>query len=334
MFAVGLLLLGLLMQVQLPSSSAFVFLPGKHATPHQHYETPKIEMTLSTMELFASSRPVIDYFKNENLESLLSKQDAMAIIQELLSNDALLDDSQEILSKNWDSLEKVLQKEDRTIKTILGLRTTDRLLTSIESIDGYDPDAVKTFLGSDAVNMLFAKVLYDAIFEFLQRVDIFGNIIGNLPILGPIRNQIIIETKKSLDRSLGPLVQQFLGTYTKIAVNQGIAFVLSPSNTKAFAKANVKLVASLLDRPVNTLVPTMTTSGDGFSQKLRDDVFGYIRGLEPADLDVYVDWVYDLVGDKCVVDFVNVDKVLDASPTLQATLDSIWTKASNAAVVN
>jgi hypothetical protein len=29
-----------------------------------------------------------------------------------------------------------------------------------------------------------------------------------------------------------------------------------------------------------------------------------------------------------------VDKVLDASPTLQATLDSIWTKASNAAVVN
>ncbi|KAI2508410.1 hypothetical protein MHU86_6084 [Fragilaria crotonensis] len=251
----------------------------------------------SKLALGASSRPVIDYFKNENLESLLPKQDAISIIRELLSNDALLDDSQEILSKNWDSLEKVWQKEDRTVRAILGPKTTERLLNSIESINGYDPDAVKTFLGSDAVNMLFAKVLYDAIFEFLQRVDVFGNIIGNLPIL----------------------------------VNQGIAFVLSPSNTKAFAKANVKLVASLLDRPINSLLPT---SGNGFSQKLRDDVFGYIRGLEPADLDVYVDWVYDVVGDKCVVDFVNVDKVLDASPTLQATLDSLWTKAANAAVVN
>ena len=330
MYSACLLVLGLFVLAQLRLSVAFVP-PCRHRTPHQCCQTHMADgKSNMAPPMRASSRPVINYFKNENLESLLSKQDAMAIIRELISNDALLDDSQEILSKNWDSLEKVLRKEDRTVRAILGPKTTDRLLNSIESINGYDPDAVKTFLGSDAVNMLFAKVLYDAIFEFLQRVDIFGNIIGNLPILGPIRNQIILETKKSLDRSLGPLVQQFLGTYTKIAVNQGIAFVLSPSNTKAFAKANVKLVASLLDRPINTLLPA---SGTGFSQKLRDDIFGYIRALEPADLDVYVDWVYDLVGDKCVVDFVNVDKVLDASPTLQATLDSLWTKAATAAVV-
>jgi hypothetical protein len=270
----------------------------------------------------ATFRPVIDYFKGEPLESLLPKQDAIAIIHELVSNGALINDSEDVLISNWESLKQKLMKEDRSVGAILGKNTTDRLLKSIETIDGYDPDAVKTFLGSEAVNMLFAKVLYDAIFEFLNKVDVFGNIIGKLPIIGPIRKQIVAETKKSLDRTLGPLVQQFLGTYTKIAVNQGIAFVLSPANTKQFANANVNLVASILERPVNTLLPPAE-----MSNKLRADAFEYIRNLEPTELDQYVDWVYDFVGDKSVESVVNVDQVLEASPTLQRTLDSLWTRA-------
>lgn len=321
MILTGLLLLALL-SCLVPASHSFVL-------PCPSFDGQGRTFARSRILIRASSRPVIEYFQRETLESLLPKHDVIAIINELVSNNALIDDSEQVLTKNWDSLEKVLREESRSVKVVLGQKTTERLLKSIESINGYDPDAVKTFLGSDAVNMLFAKVLYDAIFEFLQRVDIFGNIIGNLPILGPIRNQIVIETKKSLDRSLGPLVQQFLGTYTKIAVNQGIAFVLSPTNTKAFANANVKLVSSLLDRPINALVPP-----SDMSQKLKDDVFAYIRNLEPSELDQYVDWVYDLVGDKSVQDLVNVDKVLDASPTLQATLDSLWTKASNAAAAS
>lgn len=318
MILIDLLLLALLLG-QVPPSNSFA-----PPCPEFHSQVPTLAKT--RIPTRASSRPVIEYFQKETLEALLPKESVVAIINELVSNNALIDDSEQVMTKNWDSLEKVLREESRTVKVVLGQKTTERLLKSIESINGYDPDAVKTFLGSDAVNMLFAKVLYDAIFEFLQRVDIFGNIIGNLPILGPIRNQIVIETKKSLDRSLGPLVQQFLGTYTKIAVNQGIAFVLSPTNTKAFANANVKLVSSLLDRPINALLPPTD-----MSKKLKDDVFAYIRNLEPSDLDLYVDWVYDLVGDKSLQDLVNVDKVLDASPTLQATLDSLWTKASNAA---
>jgi hypothetical protein len=278
---------------------------------------------------FASFRPVVNTFKYESLDILLPKQDAIRILQELLSDKNLLEDSIAILSQNWDSLERKLTTEDRSLQVVLGDKSTERLLRSIEGMkNGYDPDAVKTFLGSDAVNLLFAKILYDAIFEFLRRVDILGNIVGTLPILGPIRNQILVELKKTLDRSLGPLVQQFLGTYTKIAVNQGIAFVLSPSNNKEFAKANVKLVKSLLDRPINSFFFSTTS---GFSQKAKEEIIGFIRTVEPSDLDIYVDWIYDTLGDKCVMDFVNIDQVLDASPTLQNRLDTLWLKALNAA---
>lgn len=44
-----------------------------------------------------------------------------------------------------------------------------------------------------------------------------------------------------------------------------------------------------------------------------------IKGAE--ELEDYVTFVYDLVGDKRVGDGVNVDLVLSASPTLQRTLD-------------
>ena len=41
------------------------------------------------------------------------------------------------------------------------------------------------------------------IFEFIQRVDIIGATVNKLPIIGPIRQQIIQEFKKSIDQVLG-----------------------------------------------------------------------------------------------------------------------------------
>ena len=41
-------------------------------------------------------------------------------------------------------------------------------------------------------------ILYEGIFEFLRKVDIIGNIINRLPIIGPIRVAIMKEFKSSL----------------------------------------------------------------------------------------------------------------------------------------
>ena len=128
-----------------------------------------------------------------------------------------------------------------------------------------------------------------------------------------------------MDKTLGPLVQSFLRGYTKVAVLEASDFVMSPSNRKAFGNANVRLVSSVLDRPLNSLLPP-----SDMTEKLRTDVFDYIRKLEAKDLEEYATFIYDILGDKSLDSAFNVNRVLDASPTLERTIDNIWTKALNA----
>lgn len=278
----------------------------------------------SMFRLQESIRPAIDWVKSESFEDLVPRDDAQQIVAELLSDESLIDDSEKLVRANWGKLEQRLQSETRSIQELLGDETTDRLLKAVAKLNEYDPEAVKTFLESDAINNLFSRVLYDGIFEFFQRIDVFGNIINGLPIIGPIRKQIITETKKQLDRSLGPLVQNFLKTYTLIAVIQASDYILSPSNRNAFGSANQKLLQSVLGRPINSLLPP----GE-MSEKILASGFEYVRKAEGAQFETYIDWVYDLLGDKSVDGFVDTDRILDASPTLKKTLDKLWTKATD-----
>ena len=49
-----------------------------------------------------------------------------------------------------------------------------------------------------------------------------------------MRNKIRDEAKRSLDRTVGPLIKTFLQSYTKVAVLEASDFVLSPGNRKIF----------------------------------------------------------------------------------------------------
>jgi hypothetical protein len=112
----------------------------------------------------------------------------------------------------------------------------------------YDAQTVRTFLESDAINSLFTQLLYDAIFEFTTKFDILGNAVSNLPLLGPMRNQVLKESKRNMDRTLGPLLQRFLSGYTRVAIKQAVDFVVSEENASAFGKANARLVSYLLEK--------------------------------------------------------------------------------------
>jgi hypothetical protein len=272
-----------------------------------------------------SARPAITWFKEESLESLLPKDDLRAILSELLSDESFVDDSEDLFSRNWNKLESRLGDETRSLSELLGEQTTEQLLKAVKKIDEYDPETVRAFLSSTAINTLFSKILYDGIFEFFQKIDVFGQIINNLPIIGPIRKQIVTETKRQLDRSLGPLVQNFLATYTKIAVMQASDFILSPENRNAFGSANAKLVSSLLGRPVNSLLPPGDTG-----EKILAATFEYLRKVDSDDFDEYIDFIYGFAEDKSLDRLVNVDRLVDSSPTLQKTLDSFWTRAVEA----
>jgi hypothetical protein len=73
-----------------------------------------------------SAGAAIDWIKDENLESLLPKDDALAICNELLSNKSLIDDSEALVEENWDKIENRIRNENRSAKEILGEETTER----------------------------------------------------------------------------------------------------------------------------------------------------------------------------------------------------------------
>ena len=118
-------------------------------------------------------------------------------------------------------------------------------------------------------------MLYDAIFEFTTSIDIIGNAISKLPLLGPVRNQVLKESKRNMDRTLGPLLRQFLSGYTRVAIRQAVDFVVSKENASKFASANAKLVGYLLkERSVSAWIPE-----DKVLAEWRQDVWDYLVGL-------------------------------------------------------
>ncbi|KAL7468985.1 hypothetical protein ACHAXS_009217, partial [Conticribra weissflogii] len=218
-------------------------------------------------------RNIANHLAKQSLESLLTQSEANAIADELFfasngrSSPIFNDSSYERYVKYWNKLENRLREEtERTPADVLGKDLTNRILSSLRGDEDessanarrgrgraggsgkYDPQTVKTFLESEAVNSLFSKLLYDAIFEFTVKFDFIGNFISGLPLLGPVRNQVLKESKRQLDRTLGPLVQRFLSGYTRVAIRQAVDFVVSEENASAFGKANARLVGYLLEK--------------------------------------------------------------------------------------
>ena len=100
---------------------------------------------------------------------------------------------------------------------------------------------------------------YEGIFEFLQTADVIGNIISRLPIIGPIRQQILTTFKRELDRTLGSQVKDFLGSYSRLATEQLSVLILSEDNAKSFSSARRRLGEEVLKRSVSSLVPSDNT---------------------------------------------------------------------------
>jgi hypothetical protein len=296
----------------------------------------------------AEIRNILNHLSTQTLESLLSPSDAKLVYEELFfstsdneQSSIFNDETYQQYVKYWDKLGRKLREETRTPADLLGTDITNRILSFIrgEGDSGsrgggggsYDAQTVKAFLESDAINSLFTQLLYDAIFEFTTKFDILGNAISNLPLLGPVRNQVLKESKRNMDRTLGPLLRQFLSGYTRVAIRQAVDFVVSKENASAFGNANAKLVGYLLkERSVSAWIPD-----DKVLAEWRQDVWDYLVGLERGSdnqniINQSIDWVYDLVGDKCIDDAgVNVESIFDSSPTLEKNVALFWKRCQD-----
>jgi len=257
-----------------------------------------------------------DFIKDESLISFISKTDLILILEELKSNEQLWNDNKVNFDKYWIKLDEELRNENRRIDEIIGSSLTTKIIKTVQDIDIYDPVAVRAFLQTPAIELMISGILYEGIFEFLQKVDIIGSIINNLPIIGPIRQTIVKEFKNSLDKLLGPQIKIFLSTFNRVAVERMISFVLSTDNRKGLQVANKKLIENLLSRPVSSLVPNRESSN-----KLKEQLWSAIKEIPIKDISNIIDILYEQVGDKSISSFIDVDKILDTSSTARNILN-------------
>jgi hypothetical protein len=371
-----LLCMMMIMMMQLKSIEGFIaastytikrggFVPQPQLQRHSMidlYHTATTSLSLSSLSLsnnddndddsITTVRNVINWIQDESLDNIVSKDDAITICYELLNDKELINELEVFVTDNWDKIINKLLKRDakddnenekeqkQTLAQLIGTKTTEQLLDSIENIDLYsDSKTVNSFLESNAIQELFAQTLYDGIYEFFQTFDVFGNIISKLPVLGPIRNKIRDDLKKQLDNTLGPSLRNFLKGYTSIAIGRASTFILSDTNKKQFNKANKRLIESILYRPLSDLLEPLSSSNDSIV-KLRIEFFDYLRQLSSSDDDKdgddtdtdtiindYITFIYDIIGDKSIssVGF-DINRILDSSPTLESTSNQILQK--------
>eukprot|EP00751_Fragilariopsis_kerguelensis_P038320 CAMPEP_0170932822 /NCGR_PEP_ID=MMETSP0735-20130129/17175_1 /TAXON_ID=186038 /ORGANISM="Fragilariopsis kerguelensis, Strain L26-C5" /LENGTH=456 /DNA_ID=CAMNT_0011335301 /DNA_START=121 /DNA_END=1491 /DNA_ORIENTATION=- len=319
----------------------------------------------------SSTRRVIDWIQHESLEKIVSKEEAITICNELINDQDLLNDLETFFILNWDTvIQKGInytheKKNKGTLSQLLGVRTTERLLHSVENVDVFTNDSqlLSAFLESSAIQELFTQTLYDGIYEFFQTIDVFGNIISKLPVIGPIRNKLRDDVKQQLDRSLGPLVRNFLNSYTLVAIGRASTYIRSPTNRQQFGKVNVRIVESMIHRPIPDLLQPLllsnsnsksNSSSSSIVDKLCIEVFDYLRQLntnnnddsdEDNEAQLIINdsltFIYDIIGTRSIASIgkenegegeggtsLDLHRIFDSSPTLETTTNQFLQKLS------
>ena len=140
-----------------------------------------------------------------------------------------------------------------------------------------------------------------------------GNVVNSLPLIGPIRQQVTKELKRALDLVLGPQIKTFLASYSRVAVQRMIDFVLRDENKANFRTANRALADTLLQRSVSSLLPSAADSA-----KLRGKLIDYLWGLSEEDLQRVLDFVYDQFGSRRIGEVVDLAELVATSAAAEA----------------
>eukprot|EP01038_Epipyxis_sp_PR26KG_P005308 gene5308-7372_t len=266
----------------------------------------------SEEEIFTS---VFNWLNGVKINDIVAKVDLLNIISETRSNAPLLISMKQEFDKFFNYLEDIMKTEKRSTKDLIGSELSTKLLREIELIDIYEPSSVRSFLQTPVFESMIGGILYEGIFEFLQRVDILGNIVNQLPIIGPIRQTIIKEFKNNLDKTIGGQIKTFLSSFNKVAIGRMVDFILSPQNRASLSKANTRVVDSFLNRPINQLVVSKENS-----DRFRESLWSTFTSTSLDDIDLILTKIYERIGDYSAVSKIDSDLLRSfwrSSPTSQ-----------------
>eukprot|EP00929_Paragymnodinium_shiwhaense_P045949 TRINITY_DN23421_c0_g1_i1.p1 TRINITY_DN23421_c0_g1~~TRINITY_DN23421_c0_g1_i1.p1 ORF type:complete len:467 (+),score=102.77 TRINITY_DN23421_c0_g1_i1:252-1652(+) len=179
-----------------------------------------------------------------------------------------------------EGIERRLRQEKRTLADLLGTKAAASLEKSVGVglSEGFSEEDLRAALRTPAAEKAVGAVLKDGIFEFLQTVDLLGNAVNRLPILGPLRQQVVDGLRKEVDRVLGAQINQFLGRNTRMVAERTLLpFLTARANREMLASSAEQFVRYILQRRVEELVPA-----DVSSDVLRQEI---LVGLKTLDIE-------------------------------------------------
>jgi hypothetical protein len=242
------------------------------------------------------------WLRERRVPELVRREEAGKLIQDLRQDEAFWTRLRPRFDHAWTRAEERARAEKRGLKEVLSADAQKRVLEGAEAFDP-DPEAVRTFLRSPAIETMLGSVIYTGIFEFIKKVDLLGSLINKLPVIGPIRKRVMAAFAEEVEMRLEGQIKAFLGGFSGLAVERMIQFVLSDENREGFKKARRRLAEHLLHRPVASLVPDAATTA-----RWRDAAWTALREASLRDEAQVLQWIYDDHGD--------------------ATLGSWWPEAS------
>lgn len=215
------------------------------------------------------------WLRGRTLAELVSEDEVHDLLESVRADDAHWERQRPRYDKVWTHVEERLRGESRPLRELLHPKTSERIVGMLAALEP-DPEAVRTFLRSPAIESMLGEILYNGISEFLKRADLLGRVVDKLPVLGGIRRRVTAAFKDEVEGRLESQIKSFLGSFSGRAVDRMIQYVLSDENKAGFTEARKRVVDHLLDRPVRSLVPDPEAS-----DRMREQLWESLRKSPP-----------------------------------------------------
>lgn len=227
------------------------------------------------------------WLRGQRVQDLVGRDELAEVLRELREDEAFWTRARPEFEAAWARVEARLRAEDRAIRDLIADEAYQRVLDLVEAIEP-DPEAVRAFLRSPAVEQSLGQVLYTGIYEFMRKADLLGKVVDRLPVIGPIRKKVMGVLKDELEPLLEGQIKGFLGGFSGHAVERLIQHVLAPEHRDGFRAARRRLAEHVMQRPVRTLLPDPAATA-----RLRDGAWQALRQAAFRDEAEWLRWAFE-----------------------------------------
>ncbi|KAG8469087.1 hypothetical protein KFE25_007605 [Diacronema lutheri] len=228
---------------------------------------------------------VEEWVRERKVSEILPEQKVRSLLKAVRADVAFWERQHHQYERLWHSVESQLRQDKRPVREVLGEELSADLLVMLETFD--TAPFVRGAMQSAAVERMLGSVLYEALFAFIKSVDILGQMVSGLPFLGPMRDQVIAQSKRQLDAVLGA------GLYTKEAVKVAVRFF--DDNPADLGRAQAALAESVLSKPFNEVIPPPADLA-----LARDSLWLRLRTLRAPNEDELISGLYAEFGDETI----------------------------------